>query len=40
MFIDVSSMSQRHDDHEQDIIDDRVNDPVVPHSHSIAMSAA
>jgi len=36
MFIDVSPMSQCNDDHEEDIVDDRVHDPVVPHPHSIA----
>ena len=40
MFVNVSSMSQCHDDYEQDIVEDRVNDPVVPYSHSIAGSAA
>jgi len=35
MFVDVSSMPQRHDDDQQDVINDRVNDPVVPHSQSI-----
>ena len=40
MFVDVSSMSQCHGDHQQDIIDHRVDDPVLPYSHSIAGSAA
>jgi hypothetical protein len=38
--VDVSSMSQRHHDNQQDAIDNRVNDPVVPHAQSITGSAA
>jgi hypothetical protein len=40
MFVDVSWMSECHDDHEQDIVDDGVNDPIIPHPQSITRSTA
>jgi hypothetical protein len=40
MFVHVSSMSECHDDHEQDIVEDRVNDPIIPHPQSITRSTA
>jgi hypothetical protein len=40
MFVNVSSMSKCHDDHQQDIVEDRVNDPINPHPQSTARSTA
>jgi hypothetical protein len=40
VFVDISPMSECHDDHEQDIVDNCVDDPVVPHPHPISGSTA